>query len=237
MELSPWLLGSALFLGYFIESVFGFAGTIIWLSILSFFVDIKLLIFLTVMANIWANTLVLITGKRHIVWKKFFRLAIPALPGLFVGAALVDALSSALLLKVFAVFLVGFALYSLFLPRIQLQSVLQKITLFFSGLLQGIFGTGGPLLLIAMQSSFTHKSEIRSTLALFFLSFNILRAIQYGVQGTFSVSQYAAFWWILPIIFVAVLSGYYIHVAIPETLFKKGIALLLLFSGFFLFFQ
>lgn len=231
MPFEFWLT-LAVFVGYFFESIFGIAGTILWLSFLGFFVDIKELIFLTILTGISASLFIILSDLRNVSLAKFGKMILWAAPGVFVGSAFVQILSSEILLQFFALFLIGFSLYLLFESKFSPSSFFRKIFLVCSGFMQGLFSTGGPFAVVATTGNFwKNKSEFRVTLSVFFIAMHILRIIQYAAQKTFDFSRYFDFWYLPIVIFVAVFLGHRVHIKISESLFRKGLSILLLLCG------
>ena len=221
----------ALLFGFFVESIFGFAGSIISLAILGFFIDIKTVVTLILYVSTVASLLVVSTDRSSFSKKEYFSMTKLAIPGAIVGALLFDYLSSEALLKTLAIFLLGLGLKSFFEPKF--KNNLKKLLLFISGIVHGIFGLGGVVAIGTMQNNFAHKSQLRVTFAIFFITLNIIRATQYLMQSTVDMTEIIKFWWIpIPLYFVIWL-GHKIHLNISENLFKKGIAILLLTAGIF----
>jgi len=210
------------FLAFFAESILGFGGLIISFTILSFFIDTKDMIFLGLYAATIASIFVVITDYKSFSRKVFLQMFPIALIGTVIGVFLFSSSSNLILLKVFAVFLILVALKSIFFDTITFKSsMLQKSILFIGGVLQGMYGTGGPFSVVAIKDRFRHKSELRTTMAVFFIVFNSIRAIQLTIQNSFDFSIISQFWWLLFPIAVAIFIGYKVHVNVPENSFKK----------------
>ncbi|MFC1615888.1 TSUP family transporter [Patescibacteria group bacterium] len=221
----------AFLFGFFIESIFGFAGPVISYAILGFFVDIKTLISLILYVGTVASICVLVTDKHSFSKKEYLTMVKLAIPGALIGALLLNFLSSEELLKILAVFLLGLAFHSFFEPKFKNSS--KKLLLFLSGIIHGIFGLGGVVAIGTMKNSFAHKSQLRVTFATFFLTLNFIRAIQYFLQGTLKYAEIIKFWWIPAPLFLVIWLGHKVHLKISENIFKKGISVLLLIAGTF----
>jgi len=221
--------------GYFIESIFGFAGTIIAFSILAFFIDIKELIFIALFYATFTSFIIIITDIKSISKQKILQMLKTSIPGIIIGSMFLDYLSSNIILKLLGIFLIFFSIWS-FLP-IKKNNTPKKLFLLISGIFQGTFGTGGPLAISAMKNDFDNKSQLRTTFALFFIILNIIRGIQYFIQNTFNYSNISEFIWFLPIILMTTLLGHKVHLKISQKYFENGIYILLLVSGIFLFFK
>jgi len=232
------IIALVFFIAFLIESIFGFGGLIISFTILSFLMETKDMIFLGLYVGIIASTFVIITDYKSFSKKIFFVMFPIALVGTILGVLLFSSLPNIILLKIFAIFLLVFALKSLFFEKVAIENILfQRTFLFFGGLLQGLFGTGGPFTIMAIKNKFSHKSELRTTMAVFFLVFNIVRAIQLTIQNAFDYSSILSYWWLVFVLLVSVGIGYKIHLKFNEHYFKIGINVLILFASVVLLFR
>ncbi len=228
----PLLLTGLIFcLGFFVESIIGFGGTLVAFSILGFFFDIKELILIALYIATSASIFVIASDYKSFNGKIFLK----ALPFCFIGTILGVSsflwISSEDLLIVFAIFLILLAFKVIFFDDIKFPKIFTKIILLIGGFSQGIFGIGGPFFSIALRSKFHNKSEARATMAMFFITFNLVRVIQMSLQNKFSTEHFLEFWWVvIPLIF-AIHLGHIIHGKISEKAFKNMIAGMALLAG------
>lgn len=216
--------------GFFVESIFGFAGAIIALAALGLVIDIKEVIFMTVFIGLIAAFMIICFDFKSLDRKKLVNMLVWAFPGVFIGSFILDYLSSALLALIFGIFLVSYGIYSILNFSLN-NARIEKLFLFLAGLVHGFLGTGGPFAVIATSNKFANKSEMRTTLVAFLFSINALRILQYGLQGTFKFDQLVPYWWLpLPVLF-AIWLGHQVHLKISEKSFKMGIDVLLLVVG------
>jgi uncharacterized membrane protein YfcA len=236
---NPIFITLAFSLAFLIESVFGFGGTIFAISILAFFIDIKEIIFIAFLAASFSSVVNFLTGLKtgHFNKKHFIKLIIPSSFGVVLGAYFLHQFSSDLLLYLFAGFLVFFAIWSLVDKNYKFPWLIEKILIFGGGIITGIFGGGGPFAVLVTKQAIKHKTEIRATLAGFFVAQNLIRAVQYSWQQTFDMSKILDIWWFFIPLALAISLGYKIHLAISEKLFQKTTAILLLLAGVSLFFK
>lgn len=225
------LLVLSLFVAFFIESVFGFGGTILALAAISNFIEVKTAILIAAYAAICSSSFILLSGRKHFSLQHLINIYIYALPGTVIGTLVFLWLSPVLLLKIFAVFLISYSLYSLFNPHFQMPKVISSAVLFLAGIIQGIFGTGGPFMLMAYGHEFKNKFELRTMVAAFLLFGNIVRVIQLSLMGKLDTGIFFSYWWVAAPIALAIGLGYFFHVKIKEDLFKKGVLCLMLMAG------
>lgn len=227
----PILLTISVFLAYFIESIFGFGGTILALAAISNFIDVKAAILIVAYAAIWASSFILISGYKYFSLRHFIKIYSYAFPGVLIGTVIFLWASPAFLLKFFAAFLIFYSLYSLWNPHFKMPTILSRIILFFSGIIHGIFGTGGPFMLMAYGHEFGHKSELRTMVAAYLLFGNIIRFAQLTLMGKLEVDAFIDYWWIVIPIAFAIGIGFLLHLKLNETLFKRGVLCMMLISG------
>jgi uncharacterized membrane protein YfcA len=227
------LLISAIFLlCFFIESIFGFGGLVLTYAILSFFVDIKDLIFAGMYIGICASSFVLLSDWSSFSKKMFLRLLPLALVGTIIGVLLFGMFSTEMLLVIFAIFLIIFALRSLLFTKITaLPKTLRNFFVVAGGVMQGIYGTGGPFTLLGVRDEFKNKSELRSTMAMFFITFNLVRIVQLNLQGKFNGEAFFSLWWIALPLGLVIFAGYKIHLNLNEKFSQQMISIILLIAG------
>ena len=154
-----------------------------------------------------------------------------ALVGTISGAVLYDVFSNQILMKIFSIFLIIMAIKSLLLDKLTIIHLLRQPLIFVGGIMQGIYGIGGPFTLLATKDLFASKSMLRSSLATYFIFFNLVRIVQFQLTGVMDYTEIFEMWWLIFPIFVAVFLGYIIHIKISEEIFKKVLNILLLFAG------
>lgn len=221
----------SIFVAYFIESVFGFGGTVLALAAINNFVDIKEAILIVAYAAICSSSFILITGYKHFSLHHLVKIYTYALPGVILGTLIFLWLSPVLLLKFFAIFLIIYSVYALWKPNFEMPPLVSRAILFLSGVIQGIYGTGGPFMLMAYGHELKDKSELRTIVAAFLLFGNVFRLIQMSLMGELDSAVFYNYWWIAIPIAMAIGLGFILHVNIKDDLFKKGVLGLMLIAG------
>lgn len=239
MSLQDILLGFFAGLAYFIESVFGFGGTVIFLGLSGLAFDFKLALTLAIYCSCTASFVILLQTWRHFSAAHAKRLFLMTLPGVFIGTWLMDILSGPLLLNIFAGLLVAYAAKEILRPEMQPPKSLGALFVTMGGLAQGVFSTGGPFVLMGYKNNFATRTEMKATMAAFFLVCNILRIGQISLAGTATeiYRESLHYWWIALPIAAGVMLGHGLHLKLPEALFQKGIRYGLLLIGISLFFR
>ena len=214
------LIGLIAGFGYFIESVFGFGGTVVFIGISGFFFDFKTLIYISMLVSCVASLAILLQTWRHFSLHHFKRTTLVALPTLLLGTYLMESLASPWLLKGFAVMLVFYGLHGLAFPSWKPPTSMKYGFVALGGFIQGVFTTGGPFVLMGYRTAFADKTQLKSTMAAFFLVCNIVRVIQTTATGNGSLDTLIDYsWTCLPVI-IGVWLGHKLHVRIPERVFQ-----------------
>lgn len=222
---------AAFSLGYFIESIVGFGGTVIAGAILGFFIDIKQLILIALYFGTVCSFYILVSTYKKLNLKVFLKHFPICLAGNLIGVTIFIEFNSQFLLKLFGILLIILALQMTFLGNIQYPKYLKNSLLLIGGVVQGIFGMGGPFMVSALKSEFANKSQLRTTMACFFLTFNIIRIIHLAILEQLKFDFGGIFWWAFIPIIIAIYFGHKVHLAISETAFRKSLSLLILASG------
>ena len=169
------IIGLVFCLCFCVQSVFGFAGNVLSIAILSFFFDIKEIIALAVLIGGIASLLILLSDRKSFSWKLLFEILIPAVPGVLLGIFFLRKYDSEIILYLFSIFLIIYALWTLALPKTRIPNILKPTMNFVSGVFGGIFGGSGPFLIAAMREKFKNKATLRGTFAVLSVIFTVIR--------------------------------------------------------------
>ena len=225
------IIGLIFCLGFGIESIFGFAGTIISLAILGLFFDIKEMVALAVFAGSIASIYIFLSDYKSFKLKIYGYIMLFTIPGVILGTIFLKNYSSDVILYVFSGFLIAFAVYTIIALKFSVPRLIKPIIMFAGGILGGMFGTGGPFVIAALKDSFGGKSAMRTTLAAMFLTFNIIRGPIYVKQGILDLEKLYPFWWVALLLALTIWLGHKIHIKISERTFHIGVSTLLIIAG------
>ena len=217
---------------YFVESIFGFGGTIIFLGISCFFIDFDLLLKIAMFLGLTSGFAILIQSFKHVSFRDLKSILLMTIPGAIIGTYLIDYLQINILLNTFAIILILYGLLNLIYPDLNPHNYIKNGFIYLGGLIQGLFTIGGPFVLMGYKDKFTNKQQLRSTMAAYFFIINLIRVIQYSLTGnniSFIIHQY---YLTGVVIMLCVWSGYLIHTRIPEKIFKKAIIVCITIIGF-----
>lgn len=102
---------------------------------------------------------------------------------------------------------------------------------FFSGVLAGLFGTGGPPVIVLLRGYGLDKRSFRATILWYFLIMSGIRVVIYSGAGLLSNETVYAAAWLLPSTIAGILLGMTVHHRLSERQFGYAVAGLLIVLG------
>ena len=223
---------------YTFEIVFGLAGTIVLLTALTWLYDAKTLVIYSTLPQILVASIGLLRSPRTI--------HLNVLAGML-GFATIGALAGLYLfyqfpVSLFQIFLAAtitvFGVYLIVLPnRLRLTPALARSLDTLAGFSAALFGISGPITLTRLMATFPDKTVVRNYAFAFFLSLNLFRVGGYVLNGTFTVQILEMMLVSGPFIAVALWYSNQLHFRVPEALFRRVVAWVVLLGGVSLFFR
>jgi len=230
--------GAVLLVAQIIYVVFGFGSGLIAVGTLALlFPEIRDVVVLLLLVNLPAEASVAFAARREIRWRSAVGLLAGIVPGVTVGTHVLKVASPVLVLTALGGFLVLVSLVFLRLPngaRVHWPRWITPPTGFVSGVLTGLFGTGGPPLIIFYHLSDLPKSVFRGTLMAIFLVMTLLRVVNYAAQGLLTAPRLWSGVALLPVALVGAWIGQRIHIRLSEPVFRRLVAVLLGVTGLLL---
>jgi uncharacterized membrane protein YfcA len=100
-----------------------------------------------------------------------------------------------------------------------------------SGVLGGMFGTGGPPVIVLLRSYRLDKGAFRATLLWYFMLMSLIRGGTYAWSGLISTDVLLAAAWLLPGSVLGIVIGMAVHRRVSERRFAQAVSLLLVILG------
>ncbi|MBM3359158.1 MAG: sulfite exporter TauE/SafE family protein [Betaproteobacteria bacterium] len=173
----------------------------------------------------------------HVVREELKRLVPAALLGVVAGALLFATLASALLLQLLALFIMGYAVYSVAvhyfgLPEVSCSERWAYPAGFIGGLVDTIFGGGGGTpVVIYMHLRRVGRAEFRATVAALWFVEMVARILGYAVAGLYTGDALLLCVILLPLVWAGTRVGERIGNRISQAAFTRLVAALLFFTG------
>lgn len=226
------LLGIAIFCGFFVQTVVGFAGSLIALPIL--LIGLKLpdaIAYISIFYLFSSGFLVSKEWKdidRHVITRLGWASAI----GVIGGIVVLTFSKPIILKKALGVFILLYVAYAMF-GKTELKLGVKGSTFFgmFGGFFAGVFSTGGPLYVIAVKNTVEEARVFRATMIGMLALVTIVRIPTLAMGGILNTDHMINSLFILPVFFLAQCLGGRLFLKINEQLFKKVLLGLLCLSG------
>lgn len=221
------------------ESVAGFGKTVISVTLGTNFYPIEFLLPVLVPLNLILSSYIVIKYIKYSDKNFLLKEILPfMLSGLIFGIFIFGFVKGLILKKIYG-------LLVLFLSIKELRVLFSKQTentknfskkefnlwLLLSGIIQGIYASGGPLLVYALSSKKITKEFMRTNLAIIWLIMNTILLINYIITNKINYETIKLSLLVLPVIPVGIIIGDVLHHKIDEQIFKKVVYLLLCVAG------
>lgn len=221
-----------LFLAYVVRGMCGFGSGLIAIPLLSLFLPLTLTVPLVVILDFLASAGQGIANRQAIAWGEVGRLLPFGLVGVALGLSVFHLVDPLILRRAMGAFVLLYALYSLWSPRIGEASPWWAVPAGMGGGSIGtLFGTGGPFYVTYLKARGLSKEAFRPTFAILFLLDASARIAGYVGTGIVKVGL---FQWLavgVPAMMLAMYLGGHIHTRISAVVFGRAISVLLLLSG------
>lgn len=216
----------------------GFGGIIIVLALGLFFYPIKIMLPILVPVTLLANSYLFIRYHRFINKKLLFRTIVPLMIiGLVTGIYLFDTMQGDHLKRIFALTVILISSKELYqnisqqADPVSISKSRSAIYIFAAGVVQGIFASGGPLLVYVVSKKNLSKAVFRSTLIPVWLISNTILTAAYMTSGQINLSTGKLSLMLTPSLILGLGLGSFLHKRIDEKKFKTIVNLLLLLLG------
>ena len=218
---------------YTFRGVTGFGSGLIAIPLLVLILPISIVIPTMVLLDFIASVSHSIKHREVAQWKAIYPLLPFTVIGVLIALFIFKTVDTNLLVKSLGIFILLFALYSLFSPTPHRQGgTLWAVPAgILGGMVGTLFGTGGPFYVIYLQLRHLDKATFRATVATIFMIDGGIRVGGFAFSGFFIHETLLLAALGLPIMGLAMYVGGHIHTSISQTTFHRAIGVLLLVSG------
>lgn len=233
-----------LLVSYTIESMIGFGGAITSVALLSSMIGLQSAVTLALITSGLLGLVHLLRKPKDLVWKEYGRIMLYAGIGTPLGLYLSESLPQAALKLALGLFTLLVGLSALLRrkenadakPKAEAHPLWLKLCLFAGGIMQGAFGTGGPLVIVYAKAALPRKDQFLATLFAVWLTMNtLLLGVRWRTNLLGDLSGFAAVafaGWAL-----GITTGAFLSKKINEQLFTKIVNLALVAIGIFMVLQ
>jgi hypothetical protein len=224
-------------LGFFIQTIIGFAGALIALPFLLMVMPLTSAVAYLSIFYFISSPYYLIKEWKNIDKQLLKKLIISSLTGVVAGIILLIYAKPVLLKKALGLFIILFVLNSI-RPKKELRigAKMKYIFGFLGGFFSGVFSTGGPLYVIVVKNVTPDVRTFRATMFGVLGLVTIVRLPILAIGGVLTLDQFYNSLIVLPFFVLAIFLGRKVYLQLNEVLLKKIILVLLCISGILLLF-
>lgn len=226
-------------IAFLIRGLTGFGSGLLMVPLLLLFLDMRLVVPTAVSLAVLCGIFLISTFQtRKWVRKDVLLMMIAGVAiGTPLGAYVLASYKSSLLKRLFGLFLSAYALKMLFggsgKDR-EIKNYVGLIAGFLGGCLGGMFGTGGPPVIIYLNRKIKDKRAFRATLILYFLVANTWQFVIFCYARLINGEVLKFVLYLVPAFIIGNLVGSILHIKVNQVLFNRIVALVLLITGVFL---
>lgn len=236
------LIGLIVVLGFLAQSIFGFGGGLITVPLVSLVLGVKDTVTLILLFQFCTGLLIFKT-RHTTAWKVALPITIGMLVGIPVGVYSLTVLSETLLRRFLAVFILLFLVRMQFFPNLSfgpnrtLEGRFQQEFIFATligvafGWVQGMLGSGGPIVVMYLLAVLPEKAAFRSTLIYLGFASQVVRVVASLSVGLITAPLLNLALPILPFFLIAIFAGQYLQHKIPENYYQIAVRLILFGSA------
>ena len=223
---------------YTFEIVFGLAGTIMMLMVMTFFFDAKVLVIYSLMPQLLAAFIGLYRSPRTVEFRNWFGMvgfaSLGGIAGLFVfhlfpGDGFQYLLASIITLT---------GLYLVASPkRFAITPALGRGLDILGGASQGLVGISGPIVMTRLMGTYSDKTLVRNYALAFYMTLNSVRLVGYIASGAITEQIMEMMLVSGPILLLALWNTNHLHFKLNEAVFRRVVSWVILFGGASLFFH
>lgn len=223
----------------FVRGFTGFGGALLTVPLLSLIWDVQQAVVVVALLQVVTGGILTFRSRRWVARPELAAVVVWSFLGLAAGALLLSSLPLEWLAKGLAVFSIGAGVNLLVRSRIASPPASRSrlgaaLAGGGAGLLQGMIGTGGPVIVPYLQRVLPSPFALRSTLLAYFFSLDAVRLAGYVPLGIAGRDALLAGVYLLPVAVICSLAGGRLHVQVSESAFRVAVAALLIVSGLML---
>ncbi len=231
------LLFLAVALAQLVETITGFGGTVLALSLGAQLVPIPPLVTALVAIGWLQSAWNVGRNLREVRWRTLFLVILPlTLPGLAAGAWFATRADELLLRRALGTFVIGAA--GLELVRLlrgsssaKLPAPVTAALLLSGGFVHGVLGTGGPLIVTWLSRALPEKAAFRATVSALWLLMNSVLLVSFALQPQGFTQAAPLLLIALPALVVGIGLGELVQRRVPERAFRLVAQAVLLTTG------
>jgi uncharacterized membrane protein YfcA len=235
---SPWQLiavGLVLVVAEAVYVLLGFGAGLVAVGVLAVLLpDVRDVVVLLLLVNLPAELFVVASTWREVAWRGVAVLMVGIGLGIPIGAWLLSGVEPRVLLTLLGGVLLVVGIAFVCVPgslTVRWPRWVVAPVGVLSGLLTGLFGTGGPPLVLYYQLAGADKAAFRANLMAVFLLMTIVRVPSYGWMGLITPERLWSSVMVLPAVVAGAWLGNRLHLQVAESTFRRLVSVALAILG------
>lgn len=229
-------LGVIVLVAFTVQGALGFGASLLVLALGALRIPIPELLPVLVPLHCVGTAAVLRADRAHVDRGLLLGRVLPLMaPGVLAGALLAGSAADATLRRAYGLLVVLLALHGLWRLRREagppLPAARRAAAIVGAGLVHGVFATGGPLLVLAVDGERLEPRAFRGTLAGAWLALNLLLTGAFAAQGRLSLETLGLSAALVPSVGLGLLLGHAVHTRLEPTTLRAGVLGLLVVAG------
>lgn len=223
---------------YTFEIMFGLAGTIMMLMVMTFFYDAKLLVIYSLLPQILTALIGLYRSPRTVDLNNWLGMIGFASAGSVVGLVVFHVFPGGGFQYLLATIITLTGLYLVISPgRFIVTPGVGRGLDILGGASQGLVGISGPIVMTRLLGTYDDKTLVRNYALAFYLALNSVRLAGYLVSGSITGQIVEMMVISGPVLVLVLWNTNHLHFRLNERLFRKVASWVILFGGISLYFH
>lgn len=215
------LLIAIVALAFTIEGALGFGATVVTVTLGAFLLPIDQLLPAFAPLNVALSLSILVRTWRAVDRKLLFLRVLPLMVvGMPIGMLAMRVADAGMLVRVYGVLIVVLAVVQLANKLPPPPRIAGHVLLFCAGVMQGAFGTGGPLTVFVMGNDIADKSAFRATMSALWLALNIVLIGGFLADGRINLESGRMTGWLAIGLAIGLVVGEFVHRRLHGARFK-----------------
>lgn len=216
-----------------IQAITGFAGGPLALPPSMALVGVESAKSAITLIFVFAPAIVAFQNRQHINYRQVFKMLCIMVFGFLPGLWLFNHMQSKLIMIVYGIVVMLIGIWKMIQKKQQVNEnkSLGYVALILSGLMQGMFTSGGPFMVIYASAAMKDKDEFRASISTVWTILNIFMVMDMYRQGMYTAYNVSLTAWSIIPVCIAIYIGNRINKKIKQETFIKLVYILLIISG------
>ena len=233
-----FLCGCIVFTTFTVEGIAGFGATVMALPFVSLLIGVDKAVPLLSTCSVMLSIGIVSRSLRNVDFRQYGFIVLHVGLGVPLGLALMDFLPKVWLLSILAGFMFFTGLRGLLtlkqdpMTNGNAKNPLYRLVLFFGGIIQGAFSSGGPLVVMYASRAIPDKSTFRTTLSMLWVTTNLFMIGKWTLSGRVWTPQIGLMILsLLPFILGGLFMGNFLHHKVNQFAFRVLVWTVLLIAA------